>query len=120
MAFSKAAPSEHDRRRHILPLLPLDWNAGAARKADVCRVVSRRREKISHAVSWSNELIDSLNLLYCGSSEVVEQQLRGISKPSAAQQVCASRIFETVRECGPPPSDLDGSGALSELRAMQA
>ena len=65
---------------------------------------------------WLCEMVRALNSMYEGTEfrgtfEGCERQ------PNLAQRLTLSRLRDSILELGKPPSDLNGQGALAELRA---
>ena len=100
------------RNRDLFPL-PTDYfTSSSASQSSVCRAVRRRLVKANYVNQWSNECAAALNEVQSGR----HTQNFNLS-PSSAQVSCLDRIRSDVSALGPPPEDMDGRGALSELLA---
>ena len=100
------------RNRDLFPLPTNYFASSSASPSSVCRAVRRRLSKTSYVNQWSNECAAGLNEVQSG-----HHTQNFTPSPSPAQVSCLDRIRSDVAALGPPPGDLDGRGALSELLA---
>ena len=106
-----------DRIRGIFSLpLPTHPRRAGAVLSDLCHGSRRRHESRHHVHEWLCEMVRALNSMYEGTEfrgtfEGCERQ------PNLAQRLTLSRLRDSILELGKPPSDLNGQGALAELRA---
>ena len=87
--------------------------AARARGQRPCRSVCRRVERRHRKEQLCADVIDSLNDLWCGSSDGAGF---GHDHPSGAQCLVRSRVERAVDLFGAPPPGLTGPGALEALR----
>ncbi len=95
-----------------MPSLTEPGRAGA-------RASVRRRLRNFHVDQEVHFCATSLNRLYAGHGKVASESVpeeSSASFASAAQVEALRRIRSAVIELGPPPPDLDATGALRELR----
>ena len=103
------------RNRDLFPL-PTDYfTSSSASQSFVCRAVRRRLSKASYVNQWSNECAAALNEVQSGRHTKMFS-----SSPSSGQVSCLDRIRSDVSALGPPPEDMDGRVALSELLARHS
>ena len=103
------------RHRDIFPLpscLPREW----PRQSGFCRKVRRRLERASHVDAMVEECIEGLNAMY--SHGPVVPAMPCAHGTSASQQEVVKHIRHSVHALGRCPDDLDGPGAVAQLRAF--
>ena len=105
------------KTRDLFPLPSIQQSVPASRH--VSRKARRRALTIHHQEEEANNTIQALNLMYgCNSLYrpliSLDENLVGIA---AAQYDSLEFIQKKVIDMGKPPDDLNGSGALSMLRA---
>ena len=106
------------RQRDLLPL-PRPSASGplvaSVASTSCSRSCHRRHLRRSHKADMSTEIVDTLNEMF--TSRAAGSLRRSGQAPTAAQREALSHIEASVACFGPPPSDISGSGALSELRS---
>lgn len=108
-------PNIEPRQRDIFPLpscLPRD----CPRQSGCCRKVRRRLERASHVDAMVEECIQGLNAMY--SHGPVVSAMPSSHGMSAAQREVVKHIRYSVHALGRQPDDLDGPGAVVQLRAF--
>ena len=84
------ARSEQERARNLFQIPPFDHAVES--KVECCRAVQRKAARYGHTVQWTNDLIDTINNMYCGSEELTRSRPSRIS-PSKAKQFCHDHLF---------------------------
>ena len=118
----EASRSSADLRQRDLFPLP-HFGAGASSPSTPSppsRSVRRRLEKRSHVHGMVDEMTDALNELWGCPPAVRSQAPAGTPVPAAGHALVLSELRQAALRFGPCPEDLDGPGALEELRISQS
>ena len=129
-AGSRLASSSHiivgsERLRDVLPLPlsllerePMASRTGAHRSStNPCRAILRRRQVQRNVVDLGLGAVGALNELYLGHAMVQTCTEDCKQKLCSCQQNCVANIKFACLAFAAPLADLDGPGALRELRA---
>ena len=103
----------HSRQRDLLPLPLVRSGLNSCNLKSLSRSVARRHLQQQHQSDLVLEIARDLNSLFVGPA--ARPCLSAV--PTSAQAHCLAQLGTSVRRVGAPPADLDGSGALRELRA---